>query len=182
MRRLKSLLMRRHRVAKSASPSGKRQMQCRCSGKTTHAITSNGRRVRSSAMQSRRQSMFAVSKSLPRRCSRFTVKNHVPPSVRSRRQFGMREACPRHSSHPISRHPAPSSENLDNRKCMRNDATHISPSALCRLRNAAASATRVPPYDCTLRTLHSHLTRLYAQPNLMSRVFEPKNSSLQLTS
>ena len=85
MRRLKSVLMRRHRVAKSASPSGNRQMQCRCSGKTTHAITENGRRVRSSAIQSRRQSKFAVSKSLPRRCSRFTVKNHVPPGVQSRR-------------------------------------------------------------------------------------------------
>lgn len=82
---LKSVLMRRQRVAKSASPSSNRHIQCICSGSTTHAMTEKGRRVRSSATQSRKRSIFAVNKSLRRHSSRFTVKNHVPPDVHSRR-------------------------------------------------------------------------------------------------
>ena len=80
----KSVLMRRQRVEKSASSGGRRHSQCMCSGSTTQARIANGRRARSCATHWRNNSMCRTSRSLPRRCSRLTVKNQVAPGVLAR--------------------------------------------------------------------------------------------------
>lgn len=73
-----------HRPEKSASPGGSVQMQCRCSGNTTHASMWKGARPRAVRTTSRRTPISSTSNRLLR-SSRFTVKKYVPPGTRFRR-------------------------------------------------------------------------------------------------
>ena len=82
----------RHRVGKSASPSGSVHTACRRSGSTTIASHRTGMEAIVAAKAARNASIRATRRTSPRR-ARFTVKTSLAPGTRSRRHLDMPPVC-----------------------------------------------------------------------------------------